>query len=313
LTHKHKVSALAWCRVSRVKSEPNWDDWRLFLLAAQAGTLAGAARAAGVQHSTVGRRLSKLEKTLGAALFLRTPEGLTLTTLGQQVLPQAQNIQHATQALRELLTTRSQRVRVALPSGFIGVFADLLAQFALDHPNVALETISGSQTLDLSSGEADLALRIGPVQDPDLIARPLGEVGSSLYAAPSYLAKHPVQKPLKSLSGHKLIGFSAPLANMPAARWLSEHAQGTTTVLRTNEISTMLEAAASGSGIAMLPCFLARADTRLQRLSPQVLATRGLSLVYRREHRHSPALKAVAGFLTQAIKDRAARVRGDGG
>jgi DNA-binding transcriptional LysR family regulator len=76
----------------------NWDDLRCFLLAARAKTLAGAARAAGVQHTTIGRRLSALERALGAPLFLRGPEGLTLTPLGEQLLPLAATTELSVQA-----------------------------------------------------------------------------------------------------------------------------------------------------------------------------------------------------------------------
>jgi DNA-binding transcriptional LysR family regulator len=293
-----------------VKSEPNWAELRLFLLAAQAGTLAGAARAAGVQHSTVGRRLSALERSLGAPLFLRTPEGLTLTMMGEQLLPFAQNIQREVHGMRELLVSHRQRVRVALPSGFINLFTRALPSFTQEHPEVILETVSSSQVLDLKSGQADVALRIGPVQDPDLIARPLGEVGSSLYASPDYLQSHPLGEQARDFSGHQLIGFSAELSAMPAARWLQVHAGSAQVVLRTNEITSMLEAAASGAGIAMLPCMLADHDPRLTRLYPTVLATRGLALVYRREHRQSAHVRAVVGFLMKVIKQSAAQIRG---
>jgi DNA-binding transcriptional LysR family regulator len=288
----------------------NWDDLRFFLLAAQARTLAGAARAAGVQHTTIGRRLTALERTLGVPLFLRGPEGLTLTPLGEQLLPLAQKAGQGVQAVREWVVSRRNRVRLALPSGFIALFADDLVRFGQEHPELSLETVSGGRLADLRSGEADLALRIGPLQDPDLVARSLGEVGSSLYAAPGYLKDHPVPQPDLDLSGHRVVAFGAELSALPAARWLESQASGAVTVLRTNEMVTMLEAAASGAGVALLPCMLADADTRLVRLTPQVLARRGLSLVYRREHRGNRPVRVVAGFLIEALRKRAARMGG---
>jgi DNA-binding transcriptional LysR family regulator len=81
-------------------------------------------------------------------------------------------------------------------------------------------------------------------------------------------------------------------------------------VLRTNEMVTMLEAAASGAGLALLPCMLADTDPRLVRLTPQVLVRRGLSLVYRREQRGSRAVRIVAGFLIKVLRTQAARITG---
>lgn len=288
----------------------DWDDLRFFLLAAGAGTLAGAARAGGVRHTTIGRRLAALERSLGASLFLRGPEGLTLTPIGEQVLPLAHKVERDIQGLRALVASRRNVVRLALPSGLVALFAEDLARLARQHPELTLETVSGGRMADLRRGDADLALRIGPIKDEDLLARSLGEAGSSLYAAPLYLRDRPAPADLSDLSGHLLVAFGAELSALPAARWLESHAGQATVVLRTNEMVTMLEAAASGAGLAVLPCMLADADPRLVRLTPQVLVRRGLSLVYRREQRDSPAVRIVAGFLIKALRARAARISG---
>jgi DNA-binding transcriptional LysR family regulator len=287
-----------------------WDDLRCFLLAAQAGTLAGAARAGGVQHTTIGRRLTALERSLGVALFLRGPDGLTLTPMGEQLLPLAQKAAHDMQAVREFVASRRNRVRLALPSGFVALFADDLTRLAQQRPDITLETVSSGQLVDLQRGDADLALRIGPISDPELVARSLGEVGSSLYASPRYLQEHPAPTDVSDLSGHRVVGFGTELAAMPAARWLQAHAGNAVVALRSNEMTTMIEAAASGAGLALLPCMLADADPRLTRLTPQVLARRGLSLVYRREQRGSRPVRMVASFLIEALRSKADRIGG---
>jgi DNA-binding transcriptional LysR family regulator len=290
--------------------EFSWDDLRFFLLAVQARTLAGAARAAGVQHTTIGRRLTALERSLGVPLFVRGPEGLTLTPMATQLLPLAQKAAHDMQALREFVASRRNRVRLALPSGFVALFAADLARLAHERSDITLEVVSSGQITDLQRGDADLALRIGPIQDPDLVARSLGEVGSSLYASPGYLQQHPAPLDVSNLSGHHIVAFGAELSRMPAARWLEAHAGQAVVVLRTNEMTTMLEAAASGAGLALLPCMLADPDPRLKRLTPQVLARRGLSLVYRREQRGNRPVRAVAVFLIEALRLRADRLSG---
>jgi DNA-binding transcriptional LysR family regulator len=178
---------------------------------------------------------------------------------------------------------------------------------------VTLEMISGSQLADLQRGQADLALRVGPVQDPDLVARSLGDVGSSLYASPRYLEAHPVSTADLDLKGHRIIAFGAELAALPSAQWLDARAAQSVIVLRTNEMVTMQEAAASGAGLAVLPCLLADTDPRLVRLSAQVLAERGLSLVYRREQRGNRPLRTVASFLIEAVGAQAARISGQRG
>ena len=288
----------------------NWDDLRYFLLAARAKTLAGAARSAGVQHTTIGRRLTALERSLGAPLFLRGPEGLALTPLGEKLLPLVLDVERGALAVRELAQSRRARVRVALPSGFVAFLADDLARFGNEHPDLTFETVSGGQLLDLKRGEADLAVRIGPILDVELVARAIGEVGWSLYASPRYLESHPTPASPYDLAGHNVIAYGADLVSLPAAQWLEAHAAQATTALSTNEITTMVDAAASGAGIAMLPCMVAEPDTRLVRLTPEVLARRELSIVYRREARMNDSVREVTSFLLETMRSRKAEISG---
>jgi DNA-binding transcriptional LysR family regulator len=288
----------------------NWDDLRYFLLAAQTKTLSGAARASGVQHTTVGRRLTALERALGVSLFLRGPEGLTLTPIGEEVVPLAKSAERRLKSLADFVASRRNRVRLALPTGFVAVFAEDLATFAREHPELTLETVSAGQIADLQSGEADLALRIGPIHDPELVARSLGDIGSSLYASSRYLQEYPAPVDLSNLSGHRVVAFGTDLSALPAAQWLNARLGQATVVLRTNEMAAMIEAAASGAGLAVLPCMLADSDPRLVRLSPQVLVKRGLSLVYQREQRTGQPLRVVADFLIKSFRKRSREVTG---
>ena len=288
----------------------NWDDLRYFLLAAQTRTLAGSARAAGVQHTTIGRRLTALEHALGAPLFLRGPDGLALTTLGEKLVPLVLDVERSVTAVRELATSQRLRVRVALPSAFMTFFSATLERFRQQHPELTLETVSGAQLSDLRHGQADMALRIGPNLDEELIARPLGEVGWSLYASPHYLENHPHPVNPQEITGHKVIGYGTRLATLPAARWIAEHSTGSVTVLSVNEIETMLDAAKSGVGIALLPCLVADLNPGLVRLTPQVMAHRELSLVYRREVRSSDPVRVTVHFLVQEMRNRAEQLSG---
>jgi DNA-binding transcriptional LysR family regulator len=288
----------------------NWDDLRYFLRAAQTKTLAGAARSMGVEHTTIGRRLSALERSLGAPLVLRGPDGLTLTPMGERIAPLVQELERGVLAVRELVTSQRERVRVALPSGFTGLFTEDLARLRQEHPGVTLETVSGGRAVDLKSGEADLAVRIGPVTDDDLVVRSLGEVGWSLYASAAYLGRRPAPADPNDLTGHDIIAYGADVASLPAARWIEDHAAHATVVLRSNETMTMLAATVSGTGLAVLPCFLAEAEPTLKRLTPEVLATRGVSLVYRREVRLAEPVRVAIRFVVEVMRNHADRISG---
>lgn len=288
----------------------DWDDLRYFLRAAEARSLSGAARASGVEHTTVSRRLTSLERSLGAALVLRGPDGLELTPLGERVAPLVEEMQRAAQAVRDLAGRSRARVRLALPSGFPRLFTAGLPQLRRAHPTLSLELLSGARPVDLVKGEADLALRGGTVTGDELVARKLCDSGSSLYASESYLARHPGPLRTDDLAGHEVIGFDRSLAAQPAARWLEARAARATVVLRSREMVDMVTAAASGLGLAVLPCVLADGEPLLVRLVPEVVATTPLSLVYRREARLSAEIRAVIRFVVEVVADSEARIAG---
>jgi len=290
--------------------ELDWDDLRYFLSAARKKTLAGAARSLGVEHTTIGRRLSALERRLGAVLFHRGPEGLTLTELGQQIAPLVEDVERTVVRVRELVATRAARVRLAVPSGFTPLFASRLAELAREHPGLSLEIVSGSALVDLGRQQADLAIRSGAITDHALVVRKLCESGFSLYASPAYLARHPGRFDPEDLTGHELIGYDPSLAALPAATWLEQRAASATVVLRSREMTDMLAAASSGAGLAVLPCMLADPDPTLCRLTPGIVASRTLSLVYRREERLSEHVRAVARFVVSVVAAHAERIRG---
>jgi DNA-binding transcriptional LysR family regulator len=291
-------------------AELDWNDLRYFLRAAQAQTLAGAARAMGVEHTTVGRRLTALERSLGAPVFFRGPEGLRLTPLGEQLIPLVTEVERAVSAVRRAATAQAGRVRLAVPSGFTRLFTAGLGQLCLDHPGLSLELVSGSRPADLKRGEADLAIRSGPVADKELTARKLCESGFSLYASEAYLARRAAPRDPNDLTGHDVIAYDQSLAAVPAAKWIEERAASATVVFRSREMTDMLAAACGGAGLAVLPCMLGDGEPALRRLTPDVIARRTLSLIYRREAKLSKHVRAVIDFVVKVMRQHADQIRG---
>jgi DNA-binding transcriptional LysR family regulator len=257
----------------------------------------------GVEHSTIGRRLDALERTLGAALVTRGPDGLGLTPLGQRVLPLVENIERAVKQVRETARSQKVRVRLAVPSGITGHFTAELGKLRAKHPEIELEMLSGSRPVDLRKGEADLSLRSGPVEDEELIVRKIGESCWSLYASDEYLARHPGPIDLDDLTGHELIGYDPALAAVPAAKWIEERGAKAAIVFRSREMTDLAAAACTGIGLAALPCLLGDDTPRLRRITPEVIATRTVSLVYRREAKLSAAVCAVIDFVVDVMRE----------
>jgi len=103
------------------------------------------------------------------------------------------------------------------------------------------------------------------------------------------------------------------LAEVPAAQWIEQRARGAVIVLRSREMADMQAAALSGAGLALLPCLAADDEAALVRLTPQVLATRRLSLVYAREARLAQPVQAVIRFVLDVMHENAARIAGSHG
>jgi DNA-binding transcriptional LysR family regulator len=288
----------------------DWDDLRYFLRALEAKSLAGAARRLGVEHSTVGRRLSALERSLGASLVLRGPHGLQLTPLGEKLAPLVHDMGRAVAAVDGLVNAQKASIRLAVPSGFTRIFATALSQPKAKGLKFSLDILSGASPRDLRKGEADLAIRSAPLADQDLIASKLCEAGFSLYASAAYLKRQPASPDPKHLRGHDVIGYHASLSAAAPSKWLEKHAAGASIVLRSREMTDMLSAALSGIGVAVLPCMLGDQEATLTRLTPQVLATQTFSLVYRRELRNSDSARAAIGFVRTVIRQNAALIRG---
>jgi DNA-binding transcriptional LysR family regulator len=286
----------------------DWDAIRHFLHAARARSLSGAARSLGVEHSTVGRRIAALERALGGALVDRKPSGLVLTPLGRRALRLAEEMDRAARALGGLAHTDAPSVRVVVPTGFSALLTPHLASLAVRTPGVTLDIVSGAKRVELRRGSTDAAIRVGPVDDPELVVRKLGEVGSALYASRRYLGKRSVDP--DDLAGHAVIAFHRSLSALPAAEWLAARTAGSTVVLRGRDAADMVSAARSGAGLAVLPCFLADAEPDLVRLTPRPVALRRVSLVYRREARLSAPARAVLRFIVETLQEHAAELRG---
>ena len=278
----------------------NWDDLRYLRAALQAGSLAAAARVLRVEHTTIGRRLSALEKNLGAALVIRSANGLRPTALGSELAPLLDDFERAAAAVRALVLAQRCHVRVATPSGFAALFTANLTQLRARDPEISVELVSGARPVDLHKGDADLAVRIGPVIDDNLVMRKLGEVGWALYASSDYLARAGGVD-VADLAGHDIIGFENTLADSPPARWLDARVANARVVMRGREMVDLRDAAVAGLGLAVLSCYIGNAEPTLIRLTPDDVATRPISIVYRRDARISPAVRTVIAFVIDVI------------
>ena len=292
----------------------DWNDLRFFLAAARERSLAGAARRLSVEHTTVSRRLTALETALFAKLFTRSSDGLALTDVGQKLLPQAEAVERTMQVIERTASGCDERiegvVRVTTSEAFSGFLVKRMGPLREKHPALVVEMLSGNRTFDLLRGEADLAIRLSPVTQGDLVGRKVGDSGWSVYAAPSYLKRKGTPSSIDDLREHDVIGFDETMANLPGAKWLETRLAGANIVMRGNSIVSAFNAAVTGFGIAVLPCLLIEKDAGLARITPDVVSTRDIWLVMHPDLAKLARVRAVIDFIGELIERERTMISG---
>ena len=290
--------------------DQNWDDYRLFLAIAQAGTLSGAARLLGVTHSTVFRRLAGFEDRLGVRLFERLPSGYVLTAAGEAMQQATTRIDDEIAAIRRRVTGQDQRlsgqVRITATDMLaIGLLPPHLAAFRREWPGIDLELLVSDMRLDLTRREADVALRLGhPVQEA-LVGRRVGALAFGIYAS---TARHHAGI-ADDLARNDWIGFGS--GHAPLRRVLAEWLPGLRPQFRTDSISAAIAAARAGIGLAPLPCAIADPDPDLVRVAPFPDDFRlDLWLLTHEDLRQTARIRAFVDFMAEALAAQADLLEG---
>ncbi len=278
----------------------DWTDARIFLAVCERLTFTGAAAHLAIDQTTVGRRIAALEAALSTRLFRRGPTGLTLTSAGEEARALAEQMALAANTLDRRLRGRDRTpagsVRITTIESLARAFlAPRLAAFCRQHPGIELSVKTDNRALSLTRREADLALRHWRPSQPGLVARKIGRAAFALYASHSYAAEE------RTESDDVFLGFEDELATMPEAEWLSKRRDRRYT-LRSNSRAVLENAAASGLGIAVLPCYLGDARADLTRVgAPGPVLLRDLWLVVHAELQTQARVRAVVDYLVDEV------------
>lgn len=282
----------------------NWDDLRFVLALHRHGSVGAAARALKVDPSTIGRRIAALEGELGAQLVVRQPDGMKLTDAGREAFLAAEAVAARLDELAKKIGGVAEvprgHVRVSATDGFATLLYGGLAALREDYPEIIVDLHVSSNSVDLARGEADIAIRAFRETRGDLVTRKVADVGWSLYAASSYLARKPFAFEGCRLDGHDIIGFADVASRTPGARWLEEHAAGATVVLRATSTTAAMNAARAGMGIAVVPCFTS--DASVQRIMPKIVATSEVFLVTTADGKATARVRIVCNALANLFE-----------
>jgi DNA-binding transcriptional LysR family regulator len=279
-----------------------WSDLRVFLAVAREGTLGAAARKLGQTQPTMGRRLQALEHALGHRLFQRTKDGFVLTDEGAAVLSHAERMEEEALAFQRQLTGQEQQLDGMLRITSSDWFAEymltpVIAEFSRQYPRVIVELLTDSRFFSLSRREADLAFRIQPFDEPDVVSRKLLRMPYGVYIARDY-------PPPQAGDGTdaSLLVMNVAFGGMPEVEWLQRMLPNARVAFRSNARSVQARMCVQGAGIAVLPRPLGDAIDHLQRIElGEEPPTRDIWVGYHHDMRRLARLRALLDMVVAQL------------
>ncbi|MEG8042112.1 LysR family transcriptional regulator [Sphingomonas faeni] len=244
----------------------------LFATVMREGSFSGAGRVLGLTPSAVARSLDRIEARLGVRLLLRSTRALTATAEGQAYLQMARRIladlDDAEQQIADQGAPRGRlRISAALSHGRLCI-VPLLGEFARLYPHILVDFALTDTIADVAAGQADVAIRFGPLGDSLLTARKLGESRRVIVAAPDYLARCGMPMRPEDLHRHNCLNFNFRRVE-PVWPFHVEGRDVTLSVkgnIEANNGETLGQLAAAGVGIARVGAFSVVDDIAAGRL-----------------------------------------------
>lgn len=246
----------------------DWNDLKYLFAVVRHGSTLAAARHLEVNQSTVQRRLAELEKQLGLRLVERSPSGYRLTAIGTQVLPSVEQIVASIEAFQlkvaEVAHADILRLTCPEPIAIRLTQSGVVDRFHARHPDIHIQFVLADRYIDLSKGEADVALRSGNTEG-DLIGRKVADSIWAIYASRAYLEPDSAPTSIDDLKNHPLIAFDESLSGHRLSTWLREIAPDARYAAQSNSVLGLVSAAESGMGVAPLPIALGDSEADLVR------------------------------------------------
>ncbi|PZP28524.1 MAG: LysR family transcriptional regulator [Roseateles depolymerans] len=285
----------------------NWDDARIFLALSREGSLRGAARLLGVDQATVGRRVTAMEKDLGAKLFLRASDGYLLTPAGETALSSVRRMENAALELQAKIDGQddalSGTVRVTSTDSIsLDFLLPALGELHREHPQIRVDLEVSTQMLSLPRRQADLAIRNVKPDNPDLVVRRIAQWPVALFASAAYLERHGEPDPQGEFAGHDIVAYKPYLEGGRLFTLLDEPARQGRVTVALNSSLMLRRAVAAGLGIGEMPVYMGEREG-LVRVWPE--RTRRVDyevwLVMHPDLRGSARVRTVADYLARAV------------
>ena len=292
----------------------DWDKLRIFHAVAEAGSFTHAGESLNLSQSAISRQISGLEQSLNIPLFHRHARGLILTEQGEDLYLTAHDIFHKISMTEARLTESKERpegpLKITTTIGFGSVWlTPRIKEFMDLYPEINLTIILVYDDLDLAMREADVAIRLTPPRQPDLIQRHLMKIHYSCYASPEYLQLHGMPKIPEDLDEHHLVTFGEEVGDqtdlLPALNFLQgvgAKGKRRKPALQVNNIYGIYRAVRSGVGIGALPDYFTEGSPNLVHILPELQSPEtDVYFVYPEELKQSARIAVFRDFLVGKI------------
>lgn len=294
--------------------DPKWDDLKVFLAVARNESLSAAGKALKMDAATVGRRVGRLEETLAASLFVKSPRGYQLTETGQNLVQHADAAELAvTGAIEETRGTASTltgSIRIGAPDGVANyLLPRITADICAEHPGLEVEIVALPRVINLSKREADMAIAVSAPQTGRLIYQKLVDYHLHLAATEAYLASHPPINRLEDLKTHRLIGYIPEMIFDKELDYIDEINSEAHAALMSNSFSVQLNWARIGAGVCIAHDFALPTYPDLKRILVDKLhLRRSFYLIRHADDRRVERLNRFAETLAQRLRHEVARL-----
>jgi DNA-binding transcriptional LysR family regulator len=285
----------------------DWDDLRIFLAVARTETLSGAGKSLRIDPATVGRRIARLESTLSARLFTKTPQGYALTEEGQRLMGPARSAETAFAAAQDSLHASSKgltgQIRIGAPDGSANyLLPQVLAQISADNPGLEIQLVALPRVFNLSKREADMAIAVSRPETGRLTVQKLSDYHLHLAASRSYLAQNPAITSREDLQAHRIVGYIPDMIFDKELDYLGEFGTKAPEV-SSNSVSVQTQLMRVGAGVGMVHDFVMPFAPELVQVLPQTVAlTRSFWLVRHADDAPIERLNRFASLLTTGIR-----------
>ena len=258
-----------------MKSEIDWDDIRYLLALVRRGSVRAAAAELKVNHTTVTRRIKRMERRLGTRLLQKIPGGYQLTDSGSAVLAAGERIETDLASVMQQVEGADKAitgtVRVTLTDILLKLARSTLTTLLEAHPDLEIEITSSPRMTDIMRLDSDIALRLVAAPPEGLVGRRIAKISTAIYAA----ASSGLSATTVNLASARWVRWGEPWNQNRLDTWVGEHYPDSQTAVRVDSNFALETMVAAGAGIGILAPLSADKRDDLVRLTPDI---KGLSL-----------------------------------